>query len=151
MKITPKTEKQIEEEMLFAAGNYEVEVIKCEEQVSKGGNAMLKLMLRVYMPDGTTRTMFDYLLEAMAFKLRHFMVSAGMEDKYNQGDVTSDDLMGAMVLAEIGIKPAKDGYAAQNNITDYMPIKRSGAAATSRVGPVGSVVGSAIKDEDIPF
>jgi hypothetical protein len=154
MRFDPKTEDQLLEENLVPRGQYEAEVLSAENAVSKSNNEMIKLKLRVYMPDGGTRTVWDYLLEAMPFKLRHFCVAAGIEDKYNAGALDASDCQGAYVQADIDIRPAKGEYGPSNAVMDYQPIPRKtrgGAQAPARKPATVNNGATVIQEDEIPF
>lgn len=144
MKFTPKSETEIQEaaderlaSYLWEKGDYDFEVLDCSDEVSKKGNEMIKLMLKVYNNDGKTQNVFDYLLESMEHKLRHAAYAVGLGERYEAGDLEAADFEGKSGKLTLDIQPAKDGYGAKNVAKDYVvsdeaQAKRS-AAKTSRV------------------
>lgn len=142
MQFTPKTEQELIEETLIPAGIYPFEVVKAEEKLSKSGNDMIVLNLRVFYGE---RTVFinDYLLEAFGFKLRHSAVTLNLEEKYNSGLLAADNYLGKAGWAKVGIKkdklkkgePSRELYPDQNTILDYVeepddePVPTSGKAS----------------------
>lgn len=102
MKFTPKSQDTITREererkakRLLPPGDYDFEVIQAEDKVSNAGNDMIKLTLRVFAPDGTTVLVDDYLMEKMAYKLRHFADGTGLTARYDSGEMVAFDCVGA--------------------------------------------------------
>lgn len=120
-RITPKTEDQIRTESLIDPGIYDFEVVKCEEKVSKSGNEMLKLTLRVWDMMGREHTVFDYLMDSIAYKVKHFCDTVGLEEAYNAGGFKPEECQGRSGKAKIGIKEDKTGvYPPNNSVLDYV-------------------------------
>lgn len=119
MRFTPKTEQQIEEENLLPAGTYDFECVEAEEAVSKKGNEMIKVKLRVYRDDGSFIVLTDYLLEAFAKKLLHFCKAGGLMGVYEDGHLTTHHCKGVIGKAVLDIQPAEGKYAAKNIVEDY--------------------------------
>lgn len=118
MRFTPKTQEELDFENLLPKGEYDFEVVKAEDAVSKKGNEMIKVNLKVFHGEGF-QFVTDYLMEAMAYKLRHFFETIGMIDAYNAGSVQAADLVGACGKVRIDIEPASGEYAAKNTVKDY--------------------------------
>lgn len=155
MRVTPKSEAEIASENLLTAGIYDFEVVKAEDQVSKAsGNDMIKLTLHVYDADGTEHLVFDYLLDAMAAKLRHAAEVFGMLAKYERGALISDEMVGKTGKVNIIVRKNKDPqYADQNAVKDYV-IGSSPNAPTSRIAPrttTRTQTGGGDIDDEIPF
>jgi Protein of unknown function (DUF669) len=119
MRLTPKTEEEIQEAGLMPEGCYDFEVIHAEEGTSKKGNEMIIIELAVFDATGRRREIKDYLMEAMAFKLRHFCETAGIIDDYNAGILDADNLTGKTGKVTIGKEPAKGNFRAKNTVVDY--------------------------------
>lgn len=122
MKFTPDTEEQITEKLLLPEGDYSFEVVKAENKVSKAGNEMIKLTLRVFPNevDATPRMIFDYLMDALKFKLLHFCSATGMTEKYANGNLQAEDCIGKSGRCHITIKEAEGKYQASNQVKDYL-------------------------------
>ena len=136
MKFQPKTEEEVQTANLLEAGDYPAEVTGAEEKISKKGNAMIVLQVKVHASE--KRMLTDYLLdlESTAYKLRHFCVSAGIEDKYTSGELTAADCVGKAITVKVGIdKNEGTDFPAKNVILDY---------------PV-AVEASSPPDDDLPF
>jgi len=151
MRFTPKTQEEIDFENLLPKGEYDFEVVKAEDAVSKKGNEMIKVNLKVFHGEGF-QFVTDYLMEAMAYKLRHFFETVGMIDAYNAGSVQSADLVGACGKVRIDIEPASGEYAAKNTVKDY---GSKAAKKTEKDAAKPTFIKEAEDDlegkEDIPF
>jgi hypothetical protein len=136
MKFQPKTQDQIERENLLPAGTYDYEVLQATDKTSKSGNDMIHLKLKVFRPEGGFVYADDYLLEKMAFKLIHFCHGAGLEDKYNAGELAASDCIGRTGKCDL-IIDEQAGFPPKNAIKDYIAPKQApagiGAQAPSSV------------------
>ena len=101
-----------EDEGLLADGTYPFEVKTASDQYSKTGNEMIKVMLLV---NGET-IVFDYLIEAMKFKLKHFCEAVGLD---YSGNLEASDCEGKCGRVKIVIK--EDGFGKKNEVKDYIP------------------------------
>lgn len=119
MNFTPKSEDEIQRENLLPEGAYPFKVIKAEASKSKKGNDMIAIQIRVFADDGSQSTVFDYLLEAMAFKLRHFCEEVGLLDKYEAGTLEPEDCEQREGMVQLEIQEADGAYRAKNNVVDY--------------------------------
>lgn len=146
MQFTPESEEDIDKAMLLAAGTYDFEVIDAKDAVSKKGNEMIALTLRVFSPDDSTRVLSDWLLPEPALakkKLARFCRAVGLEAKYELGLVTAADCDGRS--GKVVIKHQDDDkYGLQARVDTYEPRSGAGREATPPGPPV-------LKDEDIPF
>lgn len=148
MKFVPKSEKEIAEASLWPNGEYAFEIIEAADKVSKtSGNEMIELKMKVYNDEGAHIFVNDYLLESMAYKLRHAAVACNALDKYEAGSLSSHDFMGQAGRVKLKIQKSKDPqYADKNVIGDYV-VKKDGEET-----PVSSnVSGTPIHDDTIPF
>ena len=135
MKINPKSNEELQSAGLIEPGVYNFEVTTAVDTVSKSGNDMIKLQIKVWDKSGSEKVIFDYLLDAMAFKLRHFAESTGLIDKYNYGELMAHDCIGKCGKVELLIEkgphnPNGGMYPDKNTVKDYvlaktgeMPIK----------------------------
>jgi hypothetical protein len=147
VKFTPKSDEQIANESEFTPwreGIYDFEVTAGEDQVSKAGNEMIKLTLKVYDEEGRSRTVFDYLLESVAYKLKNAASACGVDHLYNGGTLEGSDFEGRTGKLKLGIRPARDGYQASNTVKDYVVDK-----PTNRAPP--KMATKADLDDEIPF
>ena len=153
MRLTPKSEKEIAEAGLLAEGSYDFEIVDAADTVSKAGNDMIKLTLRVYSDDGAYVVIRDYLLESLAAKLRHAAEACGLLDDYENGRLDADDFKTKTGKVKVGIKKDKDGnYPDQNQIKDYITKPEFPKANTRK--PTASASRPAVEsdfDDEIPF
>lgn len=131
MKITPKTEKEIVEANLMPKGIYPFEVLEAVDATSKKGNDMITATLRIFTPDGKTRLLTTYLMEAMAAQLFHFCTYCGLAAEYGAGTLTAAQCVGKTGFVDIGIKEDKTGqYPPQNTVKDFVRPKPLAPGAT---------------------
>lgn len=127
MQFTPKSEKEVNAHDLLPAGTYPFRVISAEEKTSKSGNEMIALKLGVFHGE-REQWVFDYLLESVAFKLRHFCAATGLMEKYEAGQIHACDLDAREGFVQIKIEPAKGDFQAKNVVKDYgKPVAKAGS------------------------
>ena len=154
MKFAPKTEEEIRKEQekrgAWPPGIYDAEVTSAVDKISKSGNDMIELTLQVYHPDdGATRQVFDWLVEAMAFKLRHFCEATGLSAAYDAGSLEAWQLEGKSVKVKLGIDAKAE--IKRNKVMDYVV---STDAPHVRPAPMRAPATSKPADpfgDDIPF
>lgn len=145
MKFTPKTEEQIASENIWSAGVYGFEITHAENAISKSGNEMIKLTLRVFDAEGRERTMFDYLLESMAYKLRHAAEACGLLERYNVGELDGYDFMGKAGSLKLSVRANSQSRTKENSIQDYVVHRPdSQADASNSTAPVGHPIHDAL-------
>jgi hypothetical protein len=119
MKFAPKTEAQLKAAMLLEPGDYPFEFTKAEDRVSKSGNDMIALELRVFVGADRSYRMKDWILPAFERKLRHFAYAVGLGKDYDTGAITAEQCVGrtgkCLVIQEI-----KEGFDPRNSIKDYI-------------------------------
>lgn len=150
MKFQPKTENEVLSEGLLERGEYDYEIADATEKTSQAGNEMIELKVRVFDAEGNARVIFDYLLEAMAYKLRHAAYAVGLGDSYETGALEAQHFIGRTGRCKVGVQKDKTGaYPDKNIIQDYMvdPIFKGVAAANVAAG---STPAATLNDE-IPF
>lgn len=122
MNFTPKTEEECNTRTLLPAGEYGATVFEAADEKSKAGNDQIHLTLKVMASGGESNLVHDYLLDAMAGKLRHFCVSAGLMSEYEAGQLTARDCSGQDVRVRLAVEKDRDGkYADKNVVKDYLP------------------------------
>lgn len=146
MKFTAKTEDQIARESLLDAGEYDFEVANAEDKVSKAGNDMIELTLKVFRPDGGFIPSRDYLMEKMAFKLIHFCKSVGLMPSYDAGTLTAQECVGRAGRLKLVVEE-QPGYQPRNAVKDYIAVKDGEAAKTTIKKPAPA----AAADDGVPF
>jgi hypothetical protein len=155
MRFQPKTEEELQAENLFPDGEYDFEVVEAEEAKSRKGSDMIKINMKVYGPNGRQQFVRDYLLEAMAYKLRHFCEATGLLPDYEAGTLTDAKVNGrsgrVKLVTESGRKNPTTGadYPARNAVKDYVT-----DGVKPNIPPVtagGGSMSSDMEDTDIPF
>jgi hypothetical protein len=133
MNFTPKSEEELAEENLLQPGIYDFEVATAEEKVSKKGNAMIEMNLKVFHVDGSFTFVRDWLLDSFLPKLLAFCKETGLREAYDSGTLKSDDLPGKFGKVELEIK--KDGdFPAKNAVKRYGAAKGLGGQGASGGG-----------------
>lgn len=124
MRFTPKSEKEIQEERfpVLKPGRYHFEVMEAKEDVSKKGNSMIVLKLKI-LDDGLNVRAYinDYLMENISYKLRHAAIVCGLGDAYNAGELHAHMFAAKGGVVELGIQRDKTGqYPDKNSVLDYV-------------------------------
>lgn len=155
MRFQPKTEAQLVEGRLIPdETECDFEVMSSTHAVSKKGNEMIALKLRVFHQDREAHV-YDYLMETMGFKLLHFCEAANLTEKYKSGELRASDCENATGKAVIGIEDSSGTYKPKNVVIDYI-----GHRETAKVVIKPEVVPSVVKtvtatvittDDDVPF
>ena len=150
MRFDPKTEQEIASANLLPPGTYDAEVIKAEEAKSSAGNDMIALTLRVYGSD-TSTLVNDWLLEKVAYKLRHAAEAMGLLADYEQGALDARDMLNRSVRVKLNIQKDKAAqYPDKNGVADYIVDKAVNGKAATPARARQSVPAESIDDE-IPF
>jgi len=124
MKFTPMTADELARASLLPAGTYGFEVINALDKISKTGNEMIELKLNVFGNDSEAHV-FDYLLEKMAFKLRHFAECVGLLADYENGALDAYRCNGKVGMLKLGIEPGNEAYGPKNVVKDYIPPEKA--------------------------
>jgi Protein of unknown function (DUF669) len=121
MKFTPKTKEEAMRAGLLPKGVYPFVVIKAENKTSKSGNPMVELLLKIWDVNGKEYLMYDYLMESIEYKLRHFCYSIGMGEMSEKGEFDVYEVKGKQGSCKIIIKEDKNGeYPPKNSVSDYL-------------------------------
>lgn len=131
LKITPKTEEEIRRAMLLGPGEYDFEVMSAEEKLSKAGNPMIVVKMKVFNGGGGERHVTDWLMEKMEYKLRHFMFAIGKGAAYEAGDIDAGGFQGCCGKLTLTIEE-KEGFQPQNRVKDYIPQDKGAASAAKK-------------------
>lgn len=152
---------------LLPENNYEFEVIKAENGVSKKGNDMLIVQMRIFSPNSDDVTLKDYFvnMEVMAYKIRDFLFSLGMREIYEGGEITPEMLIGKKGYCRVGIEKSKDEkFWDRNVVKEYLESviygeKQPDGSLTFNLPPDRKTGGGGVMpiskddefDDDIPF
>jgi hypothetical protein len=138
MNFDPKSESEIRSSMVLPPGVYDFEVAEATEKVSKAGNDMIELQLRVFPGDGgSPRLLRDWLVSTMELKLNRFCYATGLEDAYNEGSLTAFACLGASGQCRVTVE-GDEKYGDQNRIKDYV-VERNGEALSEPAEVVKSM------------
>ena len=163
MKFTPMTKEQIELANLLEPGIYPFQVLAASDEISRAGNEMIKMKLAVFSDDREVHA-FDYLLESMAFKLRHFAEHTGQLAVYEQGMLDAMMVIGKVGYCKLDVEKGDGMYPPKNVIKDY--VAKPGDSTAPAAAPAPEVPRkltpaefaarhgldtSAKFDDDIPF
>lgn len=120
MKFSPKKDTDLGGFELHPPGTYDFTIIQASEEVSKSGNEMIKLKLALYTPTGKQFRIYDYLLESVAYKLKHFCSSVKLLNEYESGCIYADMLPTRSGKCIIEVQSDKAGkYGDKNVVKDY--------------------------------
>lgn len=159
MQFTPKSERQIRDALLLPPGEYDFEVVKAEDKVSKtSGNEMIELQLRIFHEDGSPRMVRDYLVSSMELKLNRFCRAVGLSEAYQDGNLTAYACEGVSGRCKLTIQ-ANEQYGDQNSVKDYLVAKDEAESPnTDRTKAVGvpaqqtaNALSNRTPDDQIPF
>lgn len=161
MRFNPRSSEDIEAELKenaakfapWPTGAYDFEVLSSVDTTSNAGNDMIVLELSVFNAAGERRTIKDYLLEAMAAKLRHAAEACDLVSEYDAGTMDATDFLGKTGQVKLGIQPPKDGYPAKNTVKDYVSAPAAVRAVDRKEQKVTSRATTTKEDlnDDIPF
>ena len=150
MRFQPKTDEEIQSMSLIPEGRYQFQVSDATNEISKtSGNEMIKLKLIVWDQEAHERIVFDYLLESMAHKLKHFCQAVGLIDDYESGILDNMKCIGKsgtldLIIQKGKINPSGGVYPDKNVVKDYVVVdKVPEDAKTMKADPT--------VNDDLPF
>jgi hypothetical protein len=145
MRVTPRTEADLAEEKLWDIKiSYGFQVLEATDQVSKSGNEMIKLKLLVFTDTGRERIMYDYLLDAMAHKVRHAAAATGLLASYEAEELQAHEFVGKTGSLKLGRRVNQQTGLPENTVVDYVYEKD----APQVVKPT---VALPLSEDEIPF
>lgn len=162
MKFQPKSADEIVMDSLLNPGIYPFEVMSAEDQFSKSGNEMIKLKLAVFGPDNQQAHVYDYLLEKLAHKLRHFAEAVGLLAKYESGELSAFDCREKTGYVKLIVDDKDPAYPPKNTVKDYVPEPKEKPAVQESIpmapkhqaamaAQAPAPAPKAAFDDDIPF
>jgi hypothetical protein len=125
MRFEPKSADEIALDSMLPEGIYPFEVMQATDKISQAGNEMIELKLVVF-GDGSTPHVFDYLLEKLAYKLRHFAETTGLLAAYEAGELTAEMCLNRDGYCKLAVEK-KAGYEPRNTVKDYVPRDKAAA------------------------
>lgn len=136
MQFQPKTDEQLADEAMLPEGVYDFSIDKATDTTSKKtGDPMIAVELTVFSDRGD-RKIKDWLMEKMAWKLKHFALSVGLGQAYESGTLDAATLVGrsGKVILKKG-KPNGD-FAPRNEVKDYqVPTDAANPAPAANAAP----------------
>lgn len=142
MKFTPIDGDINKMKLIFHEGIYMVEVLRQEEKISKSGNEMIEIMVKVHGDDGKTEIIYDWLL---SYKLKSFCEAANLKEEYAKGEVPGSLVIGRMVPAFITIEKATGSFQTERNVIKYY-------VSEDKLPPkVARVVADEPFNDEVPF
>ena len=148
-------------------GVYKIEVVSAADKTSKNGNAMIKLVCKILMPDGSDGPeIWHYLVfvPSVSFKIDQFLASIGRATIPGEDtDVDAIDLVGAVGVALVGDEPGQTNPDHKFNTIErwifgderkkFMAAKVAGVVSVPQKAQAPAGIVSAIDPDgdDIPF
>ena len=159
MQFQPKTEAEIAEANLWPEGEYGFEILDevtmgtktyytMDTKSKKTDADMIQLVVKVYDNEGQFRTIIDYLIASMEFKLRHAAAACGLLPQYETGSLTANDFKGKQGFLKLRIGKAQGDYPAKNEVKDYIA---PDSETVSHAPPPGHPAATAPIEDDIQF
>jgi hypothetical protein len=132
MHFTPRSEKEIAADYLLPAGNYRFEIlpratlgkrdVETGDTVSKNGDDMIALVVKVYNAQGGGRVVLDYLLGRYPKKLRQAAIACDLLNEYATGSISGASFVGRTGMLKLTVEKDKTGeYADKNAVAAYLP------------------------------
>lgn len=149
MQFAPKTEDQLRTQNLIPDDTEcDFEVVESKHAVSKKGNEMIALKLRVFSQSRES-FVFDYLMESMGFKLLHFCEATNKTSQYASGNLRAEDCERATGKCVVSIEPASGNYAAKNVISDYIGHRETKSVKINAT--IQKPATQTVETDDVPF
>ena len=153
MKFAPKSKDELAQQFLLPKGVYDALVESAEEKVSKKGNPMIEVTVKVY--GDKEIVVKDWLLPETT-KLINFCESAGLQNEYNAGELTDRSCRQRNLGVKIDVEPAQGEYSPKNKIVGYTKRPVAGGSGNGMipgVDPAQQRAAQAARPEgdDVPF
>ncbi len=156
MKYTPKSEAELEKEKqdainssLLPNGEYDFEVLQSSDKPSNAGADMITLKLNVFDSNGEGRIIFDYLTEAMGWKIRHAADACGLIGSYEAGTLCASNFDFATGKVKIKTQKGNKEYPNPKNVVEDYVKRNSAAPAVANVSAQATV--NVLNNDEIPF
>lgn len=157
MKFQPKTEEELQKEMLCPEGPQPFTVMEAAIVQSKSeknaGKEMLKLKLNVHADDGFDYHIYDYVADwFMGHKLRHFLYAINCGQDYESGNIANPSrYVGRTGMADIVVREAKGNYKAMAGVLDYSAPGPDSDTPTTEKAQAKVEAQKPAEDDDLPF
>lgn len=133
---------------LLPDGDYDAEIIECEETESKKGDPMFKIKLAIADPNGGgfSHHIYDYISPRwFQKKFKSFFESMGQAQMYESGNIDAALLVHQYVTATITTQAATEQYNANNTVEMYITAEINTAKRMAATAPVTAA------DDSLPF
>lgn len=110
--------------MCVPEGDYAGELVSAQDKTSKNGNEMVELIWTIMAPDGSTRRVWDYIVNNNPFaitKYGNLARAIGQGESFSAGDFDATKFIGAAATLRVKVRPPQGSYGEQNSIADYLP------------------------------
>jgi hypothetical protein len=152
VRFQPKDEKQLAEEGMLPAGAIcDFEVTEAEDAVSRAGNEMIALKLKVWRPNGSTMILRDWLVSTQQGKVLAFAKATGTRDAYDAGEFDARDLTGKCGKLKVGVEDAQGDFPARNKVASYIAADKTEPRQERQAPRGGHAQATNPLDDDIPF
>lgn len=150
MNFNPLSETEVLN--LIPAGEYDFLVKEAEDRHSKTGNEMIKLTLAIWDANGNERIVFDYLLDKLMYKVKHFADAVGLEEKYLAGGYSAQDCLNLSGRCKVIVDEPEENspYPPKNSIKDYCKADKNAAVKLSS-NKAPQKESEPFIDSDLPF
>jgi hypothetical protein len=154
MKVTPKTEEELQRSQLCPEGVYPFTCLEGTEKASKSvknpGKMMFAVKLSIHAADGDYHT-YDYFADwFMEHKVRHFAKSTGLLQNYEKGELDGNTFKDRTGYVQVTIEEGKGGYGPKNVVEDYFTADE----AKLKMAPAPAKKSAPVErapDDDVPF
>lgn len=158
MRYQPKTEKELQDQLLWPDGEYDFEVVKAEPaksgpQSKSPGTEFIKLNVAIFNDAGGKKFINAILHPAMEWQLRQFCEEGGIIAKYDSGSLEADDCQGICGKLQLKTKEAEGNFPAKNEVKAWGVKKKAEKAKTTSAPPSPVSKGDAPPNDgdDVPF
>jgi hypothetical protein len=122
MNFSPKTEEELSK--VLPENEYDFEIRTAEECVSKKGNEQIKMQVALWDGDTLLSVVFDYISDAVPWKLRHCADACGILSRYESGTLNAHDFEGRTGKLKLTIQQDEEKkYPPKNSVKDYIKRK----------------------------
>tara|TARA_R100001443_G_scaffold5858_5_gene14678 strand:+ start:6965 stop:7393 length:429 start_codon:yes stop_codon:yes gene_type:complete len=142
MQFDPNTVKDAS--WLVPEGEYDFEIVHAEDSVSNFGLQQMFFKFRVFLADGNTALIHQYIDENHLYQLKHLCNSIGCIEFWNDGDCDPGDMFNKSGRGFLGTYDKKDGTK-RNTFKRFLEPEE--ASKKKLEDDIKKVEG----DDDIPF
>lgn len=151
MKFTPKSKEEAMQIGLLPKGNYPFVVKQAYNKTSKSsGKPMIEIILGVWDSNGREHQIYDYLMESVEHKLRHFCYAINCGEMSEIGEFDIFKVMNKNGICKIIIKEDKTGeYLPKNVVVDYIVDEKNSAVMSESA--INAIQDTKSLNDELPF